>query len=74
MEYREFTDSELKWIRSFERVMKKAPKSLFMFVGAGINIHPLDYDNNRYMKGDSVDNLSPIIGITTPMNCDGGDY
>lgn len=73
-EYRNFTEKELKWVRSLERIMKKAPNTLFMFVGTGINIHVKDSDNKRYMNGDSVDNTSPAISVFTEMDTDGGDY
>lgn len=74
-QYREFTKDESKWLRSFERVMKKAPDTLFMFVGNGIQVYPLDENGNRYM-GDSggVDGSCPHEGICTNMQTDGGDY
>ena len=68
--YRQFTKDDEKWIRSFERVMKKAPEHLFMFVGAGITIYP-----ERVMgANNSVDQNGPSISIQTPMDCDGGDF
>ncbi len=69
-EYREFTEDELKWIRSFERVMAKAPSKLFMFVGAGIVI----YSGRVHNEHGNVDGNAPNRGIQTPMSYDGGDY
>jgi len=75
IEYREFTDKELKWLRSFERIMKKAPDTLFMFVGAGFTIYAKDENNNRYMADNgAVDCLANSLSIATEMECDGGDY
>lgn len=75
MEYREFNKEELKWISSFQKVMGKAPKSLFFFVGAGNTIFPKDENGNRYLKDNgSVDGDCPAIYVSTPMECDGGDY
>ncbi len=75
VELREFTESDLKWIKRFERVMKDAPSHLFMFVGAGaVTMFP-----ERVMKsahdgsGDVVDQTKGI-DIFTLMECDGGDY
>ena len=70
MEYREFTEPELKWIRSFDRVMAKAPGSLFMFVGSGFTIYP-----GRYMTDSgSVDPYAPSICVQTELEYDGGDW
>lgn len=75
-EYRDFTEKELKWIKSLQRLMKKAPSSLFMFVGDGITILPLDEHGERYLTEfggmDSCDNNE--ISIQTPMDYDGGDW
>lgn len=74
IKYREFTEDELKWIKSFQRVMKKAPETIFMFVGTGVTIYPLDENNNRYMtEFGGVDGYANGIGIDTPMENDGGD-
>ncbi len=70
MEYREFTELELKWIRSFERVMAKAPGNLFMFVGSGIAI----FSERKHTDSGNVDANAPGISIQTPMSFDGGDY
>lgn len=76
MEYRYFTNEELKWINSFQKIMKKAPDTLFMFVGGSyfINIFSKDENNCRYMNGSSVDGKAPCISIETDMECDGGDF
>jgi hypothetical protein len=76
MEYREFTDEERKWIKSFKRVMKKAPDSLFMFVGSGaVVIYTKDEHGRRYMNSyGSVDGDAPDVQILTDMECDGGDW
>lgn len=78
MEYREFTDEELKWIRSLERCMKKAPESLFMFVGGScgtMTIYPKNEENDRYMNEfGSVDGLAPSVGIYSKIEMDGGDW
>ena len=76
MKYREFTEKELKWIKSFEKVMKEAPETLFMFVGGSyyVNIFSKDESNCRYMNGSSVDSNAPLISIETKMEVDGGDF
>jgi hypothetical protein len=75
MEYRDFTEEELKWIKSFERVMKKAPSSLLMFVGTGIYIHPLKENGERYIGSfGEIDGQAPSVLVQTPMDADGGDY
>lgn len=71
--YREFTEEEMKWIKSFERIMKKAPTSLFLFVGPGIVIHAKE-NGQRPMNGGVVDTISTSYDISTPMEFDGGDY
>lgn len=74
MDYRKLTEKEEKWIKSFERVMGKAPDTLFMFVGAGaVLIIPKDENNDRYMVGGGMDG-TPAIHIPTKMECDGGDW
>lgn len=67
---REFSEADLKWIKEFQKVMKKAPKHLFMFVGNGIQI----YSERRMNAEMSVDQNVPNINVTTPMETDGGDY
>lgn len=73
-EYRKFTAKESTWIKEFEKVMKKAPNTLFLFVGSGISVFTKDENNERYMNGDSVDSQANHVGITTKMEYDGGDY
>lgn len=75
MEYRQFTDNELKWIKSFERVMKKAPDTLFLFIGAGNTVFAKDEANNRYItEAGGMDGYATSVDIQTPMDCDGGDF
>lgn len=76
MEYRDFTDQEIKWIKSLERVMKKAPDTLFMFIGAGsMIIHPLKENGNRYITDTgAMDGNAPGEYIPTKMVMDGGDW
>lgn len=69
---REFSESDLKWIKRFERVMRDAPPELFMFVNGGIAIYP-----ERVMhesRDGAVDDSGDSVTILTPMQCDGGDY
>lgn len=74
--YREFTEEEKKWIKSFQRVMKKAPTTLFMFVGSGsVVVYSKDENNERYMtESGSVDGYATNEIIRTKMICDGGDW
>jgi hypothetical protein len=75
--YREFTKEETDWLKSFKRVMKKAPKTLFMFVGSGVTVYAKDENNNRYMArmdNKSVDSDATAEYIETKMDYDGGDY
>jgi hypothetical protein len=79
MEYREFTEEELIWIKSFQRIMKKAPNTLFMFVGGSQGtcyIYPKKPDGDRYMtgRGGGVDSNAPSIDVVSPMEMDGGDW
>lgn len=76
MEYREFTTKELAWISKLQGIMKQAPNSLFMFVGAGaVVIYPKDENGERYMKPNgSVDGDAPEKHAATKMDCDGGDW
>lgn len=73
--YRDFTTKENKWITRFEKVMKNAPDTLFMFVGAGIVIYPKKNNNERYMtEYGNVDDNAKNRGIFTLIEFDGGDY
>ena len=75
--YREFTEKENKWLNSFKKIMKKAPKTLFMFVGPSITVYAKDENNNRYMSridNKSVDSDATAEWIDTNMDFDGGDY
>jgi hypothetical protein len=72
--YREFTEKEKKWLNSFQRVMKKAPNTLFMFVGPSVTIYTKDENNNRYMDAHSVDGFATSEQIFTDIDYDGGDY
>lgn len=75
--YRDFTEEELKWIKSLERCMKKAPSTLFMFVGGTngtMEIYPKDNNNKRYFKGYSVDSNAPNVRIKSNIEMDGGDW
>jgi hypothetical protein len=75
MNCREFTEDELKWLKSLNRVMKKAPDTLFMFVGAGQVIYPKDENNNRYQSDiGGVLGCDEYFMVDTPMEMDGGDY
>jgi len=72
--YREFTSKEEVWINEFEKLMKKAPDTLFLFVGEGVSLYPLNEKGERYMNRDSVDSSCPHKIIITKMQCDGGAY
>ena len=75
--YREFTEKELRWIKSFEKIMKQAPNTLFFFVGEGQVVFTKDKNNKRYMTNGSdpaVDNNCTNVAIETSMECDGGGY
>ena len=76
MKYREFSNKELVWIRKFERLMKHAPESIFMFVGSGsVVIYATDESGKIYMKPTGgVDDDADSISVSTPMLCDGGDW
>ena len=74
-DYRKFTEQEERWVRSFEQVMKRAPGSLFMFVAAGaVTVMTKDENNDRYMVNGGMDQKGPTALISTPMECDGGDW
>jgi hypothetical protein len=75
-EYRDFTEEELKWIKSFQRVMKKAPKSLFLFAGDGLLVvYTRSEESKRYMtEYGGVDGYAPNKHIPTQMDVDGGDW
>ena len=74
MDYREFTESDLKWIRSLERVMAKAPEKLFMFIGAGSMIVYSERKMDGGGIGQSVNHDVPNISVLTEMDIDGGDW
>jgi len=74
MKYRDFTNKEKEWIERFEKIMKSAPNTLFMFVGSGCTIYTKDENRHRYMCGTSVDGKAPNVSITSPMEMDGGDW
>lgn len=74
-EYRKFTPDELKWIRSLERVMKKAPNTLFIFIAGGMFIFCKDEFNERYMtESGSMDADAPCQTISSEIEMDGGDF
>lgn len=71
MGYRDFTQEEIRWINKFKRVMKGAPKNLFMFVGSGsVSI----YSERVMADRGGVNQDVPSEEILTPMVCDGGDF
>jgi hypothetical protein len=78
MEYREFTKEEEKWIRSLERVMKKAPNTLFMFCGGSYGsmyIMTKDENNQRYLApGGAMDSKTTLTEISCGCEVDGGDW
>lgn len=78
MEYRRITEEEKKWVKKFEKVMKLAPSTLFMFVGGSYGhvwIIPKDEKNERYLDRERMDPNHPdMICIFTNMDCDGGDW
>ena len=76
MNYRTFTQEELKWIKSFQRCMNKAPENLFIFAGSGdFVVYPKDENGDRYMnRVGSVDEYAPNINVTMPCESDGGDW
>lgn len=73
MEYREFSKKDEAWLDEFEKVMKKAPRNLFLFVGSG----SLVVYSERRMDGSNGDGVNPNVPsrhINTKMICDGGDW
>lgn len=78
MEYREFTKEEEKWIKSLERVMKKAPKTLFMFCGGSngtMYVMTKDEENERYtVESRGMDSNAPCKVIDCGCEVDGGDW
>jgi hypothetical protein len=76
VEYRTFTEEELKWIKRFRRVMNQAPDTLLLFCGSGTMIvYTKDENNERYMTDfRAVDDDAPCMEITTNMEADGGDW
>lgn len=74
-EYREFTSKEKTWLKEFEKVMKKAPDTLFLFAGEGVTVYAKNDNNERYMSdSDGVDSYATSVIISTKMECDGGAY
>jgi hypothetical protein len=73
MEYREFSKKDDAWINEFEKVMRKAPKHLFLFVGSGSVVV---YSERKMdgSDGEGVNQEVPSRHITTKMMCDGGDW
>jgi len=75
MDYREFTEEETKWLNSFQRVMKRAPETLFMFVAGGILVGTLDENNERYLaEVNAMDSKANWVSVPTKMEVDGGDW
>jgi len=73
--YREFTEEEIKWIKSFRRVMKKAPNSLILFAGGYLAICPLDENNKRYEDNTGgMDGMVRTENIHTKMLFDSVDW
>lgn len=73
--YRDFTSKEEKWIKDFEKVMAKAPDSLFMFVGSGsVVIYPLTKEGRYMSYHGGVDPYATSVTVSTKMDCDGGDW
>lgn len=74
MEQLEFSESDLKWIKRFKKVMKDAPKELFLFCGSGsLVLYPKRKMKKSACGEDVVDNMCGI-NIITKMDCDGGDW
>ena len=69
-EYRDFTEEEIKWIKSLKRLMRKAPQ-IFLFVANGtMCILPERYIN----EFGSIDHKAPCENIPTSCEVDGGDW
>ncbi|MEM6342557.1 MAG: hypothetical protein AAF927_01710 [Bacteroidota bacterium] len=75
-DYRQFTESELKWVKRLQRVMKDAPESLFMFIGAGeMCIYTKSSEGERYVESNlSMDQNAPSEHVISEIDMDGGDY
>lgn len=75
MDYREFSEEETKWLKSFKRIMKKAPDTLFLFVSGGVLIGTKDENNERYIaESGGMDNDANWENVPTNMEVDGGDW
>ena len=77
MEYREFTKEEISWAKELQKVINKAPSTLFLFMSGGLKVIPLDENNDRYVvSGGSMDANAPMIHILNKnnMDMDGGDW
>ena len=73
--YIEFTTKEKAWLKEFDKVMRKAPDTLFMFVGEGVVVYAKDENNERYMSEyGGMDSNATGFSIQTKMECDGGGY
>lgn len=73
MEHREFSKKDEAWISEFEKVMRKAPRNLFLFVGSGSVV----VYSERKMDGSDGTGVNPDVPsrhIRTNMICDGGDW
>ena len=78
-EYRAFTEKELKWLQRLENLCKKAPETIFLFVGSGnLQFYTKDENNRRYMVSyggaEGVDDNAPNFSVIVPFENDGGDY
>jgi hypothetical protein len=71
MKYKDFTPKDLKWIDEFQKVMKKAPPYLFIFVGSkNMVVYP-----QRYMTDiGGVDGNAPNRSVIANCEVDGGDW
>jgi hypothetical protein len=74
MGYRDFSKKDIKWIIKFQKVMKTAPKELFMFVGGSGSITIYSERRMDGSNGTGVNQEVPNHSISTPMDCDGGDW
>lgn len=75
--YRKFSKREETWLKKLDQLMRKAPKTIFMFVGGsrGLEFYTKDENNHRYMtERNSVDGFATNFSISPPFECDGGDY
>lgn len=72
---KDLTKEEKKWIAELQKVMQKAPESLWLFNTGTMHVLKLDEKGKQVFRRDhSVDQAYVVASINHKIASDGGDW